>query len=334
MRGISRAASVWRRRGVFLLALLAALSVHTSPARAQRSAEKAAADALFSEGKKLVIAGELEAACEKFEASLARVRQLGAQLALGSCYEQLGKTASAWGEFRAAARAAARGDDVERERFAKERAAALEAKLSRLMIRTEPGYRVDDLVVRRNGDEIDAAELGTPVPVDPGVYTIEAQAPGWQPWSSTVTVSVPGVFEVVVPALGKAPVKVEEEPAAMPSRAPRAQRAAPRRTLAYAVGGAGAGMVLASLALGSLASSRWSDAQAHCSDGRCDQEGVDLAASASNLGTLSTVTFALGAVTVATGTYLWLTARAAEPAVRAVPSVGPEHAGLWLQGEF
>src|ERR1044071_8824310 len=53
---------------------------------AQTAADKAAADTLFSEGKRLILAGETETACAKFEASLARLPQLGAQLALASCY--------------------------------------------------------------------------------------------------------------------------------------------------------------------------------------------------------------------------------------------------------
>ncbi len=323
-------------------------ALHATPASAQNGADKAAADTLFNEGKKLINAGQTEAACSKFEASLTRMRQLGAQIALASCYEKLGKTASAWGEFRAAASAAAKAKDSQRRRFAEERAAEIEAKLSLLVIKMEPGYRIDDLMVKRNGAELDSAELGTPVPVDPGDYAVEAQAPGWVAWSTKVTVSMPGTVEVVVPALGKAPVKVEEPapPPAIPAKrleisgdAERKQR----RTLAYLVGGSGLAAIASSLLVGSVASSKWDEAQARCSGNNgtltCDQEGVDLAETASTLGTLGTLTFVVGAAAVGFGGYLYFTSRPTErdpvaSRTTLVPAVGPHQAGLVLQGGF
>lgn len=316
-------------------------------AAAQNGADKAAADTLFGEGKKLIAAGDTEAACAKFEASLSKVRQLGAQLALASCYEKLGHTASAWGEFRAAASAAARARDPQRKRFAEEHARALEERLSRLVIRVEPGYRIDGLQVKRNGVEVESAELGTPVPVDPGEYAIEALAPGWVAWTTTVTVTMPGTVEVMVPALGKAPIRVEE-PVAPPRPTEDAEEPAAqsgkgaRRTAAYAVGGGGVAVVAVSLILGSVASSRWSEAQDHCEANRCDQTGVDLADSASTMGTLSTVTFIAGTAAVAAGAYLWFTSRSEETpprsppatALRLFPAVGPAQTGLLLQGGF
>lgn len=328
-------------------AALVISALHATPASAQNGADKAAADTLFNEGKKLINAGQTEAACSKFEASLTRMRQLGAQIALASCYEKLGKTASAWGEFRAAASAAAKAKDSQRRRFAEERAAELEAKLSLLVIKVEPGYRIDDLLVKRNGAELDSAELGTPVPVDPGDYAVEAQAPGWVAWSTKVTVSMPGTVEVVVPALGKAPVKVEEPPPPPPAitkpitLSNEAQRKQ-RRTMSYLVGASGLAAIASSFLVGSVASSKWDEAQAHCSrnDGTlyCDQEGVDLTDTASALGTLGTLTFVVGAAAVGFGGYLYFTSRPTEraPAARTtlVPAVGPHQAGLVLQGGF
>jgi hypothetical protein len=329
---------------------LVGLTIATTPqpAHAQNGADKAAADTLFSEGKKLIADGDTETACTKFEASLGKVRQLGAQIALASCYEKLGKTASAWGEFRAAASLAAKARDGQRKRFAEEHAAELEAKLSRLVIKVEPGYRIDGLQVKRNGVELEAAELGTPVPVDPGDYTIEALAPGWVAWSTKVTVSMPGVVDVVVPALGKAPIKVEEPaPPAVSAPLPAAtdDRRHARRKLAYIVGGSGVAVVAVSLIFGGVASSKWSEAQDHCIDLECDQTGVDLADSASTMGTISTATFLTGTAAVAAGAYLWFTSRGSErategapvadpTALRLVPTVGPSQTGLLLQGGF
>ena len=87
------------------------LAAVPATAWAQSAADKAVADTLFNEGKKLLGKND-SLACEKFEASLAKATQLGTQLALASCYERVGRTASAWGEFRAAASAAAKVSPV------------------------------------------------------------------------------------------------------------------------------------------------------------------------------------------------------------------------------
>lgn len=309
-------------------------------AHAQNAANKAAADALFGEGKKLIQSGDTEGACAKFEASLERLPQLGAQLALASCYEKLGKTASAWGQFRVAAVAAGKARDAQRQRLAQERGAALEAKLSKLVIKTEPGYRIDNLSVKRDGEDVALAELGTPVPVDPGEHSVEAAAPGWVAWSTKIAVSEPGVVEVVVPALGKAPVKLE--PAASPPQPIAAQDDDDahhrRRRLAYIVGGSGGGVLVASLVFGGLASSKWSQSKDHCVEHRCDQAGVDAASSARTLGNVATGAFVVGAAALAAGVYLFVTAPDAETAprtaLRVVPALAPTQLGVSLQGGF
>ncbi len=316
------------------------------------AADKAAADALFLEGKKLITGGDTEAACPKFEASLAKLKQLGTQLALASCYEKLGKTASAWAAFRAAA-STARKERDRRLPVAEKRVTELEARLSRLVIKLEPGYRVDGLVVRRDGEEVLSAELGSPLPVDPGDHTVEASAPGWVAWSTRVSVApVPGHVEVIVPALGKAPVKVEEPEArpALPaerdaSRPPlepgRSQRH--RRYLAYGLGGGGAALVGTALVLGAVASSRWSAAQPHCRDGVCDPTGYDLAGSAATLGNLSTGAFIAGAAAATAGVILFLKTRSATAehrpaagpaALHLAPEVGATQIGLSVRGGF
>jgi hypothetical protein len=315
-------------------------------AGAQTAADKAAADTLFAEGKKLIGKGDTAGACALFEASLAKAVQLGTQLALASCYETLGKTASAWGEFRAAASTAAKAHD-RRQRFAEDHATALEPKLSRLVLKLEPGYRVDGLEIKRDGAAVSPAELGAPVPVDPGDHTVEAGAPGWAPWSNKVTVTGPGVVEVIVPALGKAPVKLEEpkpEPApaaAVPPPPPPPDPKRSRRLLAYGIGGGGAGLIGVSLIFGAVARSRWGDAQGHCQQNQCDPTGIDLAQGAQTMGNVSTGIFIAGAAALATGAVLFFTSRSADAetapapaALRVVPGVGSSPVGLTLQGGF
>jgi hypothetical protein len=334
----------WIAAGVGLL-----LSTSHGPVWAQTAADKAAADTLFTEGKRLIAAGEIEPACAKFEASLARLAQLGAQLALASCYEKLGKTASAWGEFRAAASTAIKAHDDQRQRFAEDHAAALEPNLSRLVIKVEPGYRIDGLELKRDGVVITAAELDSPVPVDPGDHMVEAAAPGWVAWSIKVPVTLPGAVDVVVPALGKAPVKVEEprpapEPVVAVAAAPAAVASPRHRSyLAYGVAGGGVVALGASVLFGAMASTRWSAAQSYCHDRMCSQPGYDLATRARTMGTLGTGAFIVGTAAAATGVALLLISSPDDTAIlstrrsaalRLRPSVGADQVALAMEGVF
>src|SRR3954466_14533076 len=103
------------------------------PAGAQNASDKAAAESLFDEGKKLASEHKYAEACPKFSESLRLDSGVGTMLYLADCYEKVGQTASAWGQFREAAAIAKRQNDA-REKIARERAARLEPKLSRLSI--------------------------------------------------------------------------------------------------------------------------------------------------------------------------------------------------------
>src|SRR5690606_24363777 len=98
------------------------------------AADSATAEALFREGKALLDRGEIDAACEKFQASMDAEPSIGAQLNLARCHEQLGRTASAWAEYLKAASLAQRHGDARRERSARELAAELEPRLSKLTV--------------------------------------------------------------------------------------------------------------------------------------------------------------------------------------------------------
>src|SRR5262249_44367860 len=149
-----------------------------------------AAHALFDEGKKLVDKGDFAAACPKFRASLDLELKLGTRLALATCLEKIGKTASAWAEFRDAAAMASRAGagEAPREKYALDHAAALEGKLSKLPITV--GAPSPGLAVKRAGALVPAASFALAVPVDPGDHTVAATADGYEPWSQTVTVGV------------------------------------------------------------------------------------------------------------------------------------------------
>jgi hypothetical protein len=99
-------------------------------------------------------------------------------------------------------------------KFAEERIAAIEPRLSRLTVALAPGSDDPNLQLSLDGLAIGRAAVGIPTPVDPGKHMVEARAPGKKPWSETVEVGATADAKVVtVPVL-------EVEPQAAPELAP------------------------------------------------------------------------------------------------------------------
>src|SRR6478752_6509904 len=108
-------------------------------ALAQTSAsDKAAAEALFDQGVRLMKQNSFAEACPKLEESERIDPAVGTLLYLGECYERAGKTASAWATFREAASLANNMNQGDRARVAGSRAQDLEPRLSRLSIELAP----------------------------------------------------------------------------------------------------------------------------------------------------------------------------------------------------
>src|SRR6266850_8060072 len=120
------------RRAALLLSVFGLLG--PAAALGQTRADKATAEALFGDGRKLMAQGNFRDACPKFAASLKLDPAVGAMLNLADCYEKNQQTASAWAQFREVSSAARAAGSKEREDLARQRAAALEPKLSRLTI--------------------------------------------------------------------------------------------------------------------------------------------------------------------------------------------------------
>ena len=122
-------------------------------------AQKVAAEALFDDALKLMRAGKHADACPKLEESQRLDPGIGTLLYLGECYENVGRTASAWASFReAASRAGAEGQS-ERLKSATERASRLEPKLAYLTIQAAPEARAIQGLSVRLGQTVIGAEL-------------------------------------------------------------------------------------------------------------------------------------------------------------------------------
>jgi hypothetical protein len=310
---------------VGIAALLCLLACGT--ARAQER-DKAAAEALFDEGRKLMAAGDYAAACPKLEASQALDAGIGTQLNLADCYEKLGKTASAWALFRETSAAARSAGSTERERIARSRAEALESQLSHLTILAPA--EAETLTVTRDATRIDAAAIGSALPVDPGDYTIAASAPGKRGWSTTVRVGPASRVSLSVPLLEDDTPQTTEMPPPPPLTA------APSNTQKL-IGIITSGTGIAALALGGYfglrAASSWSDAKANCDPyPYCGEDGQRLADDAQQSGTVATIATIAGGVLLAGGLVLWLTAPGQPRQTETALLIGP--GSVQLRGSF
>jgi hypothetical protein len=333
----------------FALCCVAALA---GPAGAQT--DSAAARALFSEGRQLMSAEKYAEACPKLEESLRLDPGMGTQFNLAHCWEKLGRSASAWAMFLDVAAAARAGNQQQREAAAKERAAALDSKLSRLRILVpEP---VPDARVFRDDQEVGRAAWGTAMPVDPGNHVIRMTAPGKRAWSQDVKVpSTSRTFSVSVPALEDLPKVEPGTPAARPEAV--VDRSSPRdRGGSRSDGGANvAGLVIGGVGIAALATGTvfalqgYSDNQAAlelCRDGPDGRSCTDrpeqdrhtrLVNDAKREQLIGLVALGVGGAAVITATVLLLTS-GGDDAERASLELAPSWAdggwGATLSGHF
>jgi tetratricopeptide (TPR) repeat protein len=113
---------------------------------ASAQTDSAGARALFQEGRSLMEAERYEEASPKFEESLKLDNGIGTQFNLAHCWEKLGRTASAWALFLDVAAAAKADNQEKREAAARERAKALEPRLTRMRIDVSegvPGMKIE-----------------------------------------------------------------------------------------------------------------------------------------------------------------------------------------------
>jgi hypothetical protein len=162
------------RRAARLLGLLIVLLSSSSGARAWAdvsTADAAAGEALFQEGRKLMTENRFAEACERFAVSRRLNPGVGTSLNLADCLEKLGRTASAYGMFNETAIEAQRmSDKIGRDVEARARAHALEPRLSKLSVVVPPAHRAAGMEVRRDGQALGQDLWGLAIPVDPGEH--------------------------------------------------------------------------------------------------------------------------------------------------------------------
>jgi len=336
-------------RGIVRAALAGpsvALLVLAASASAQNSTDKVAAEALFEEGRRLVASGSFAEACPKFADSQRLDPSPGTLLNLASCYEKVGRTATAWATYREAASAANAAGRTEYVATAQRHAEALAPRLARLTVQVE--HPLAGLQISRDGVRIDPAAWSLPIPIDPGNHTIEATAPGYKAWASSVDVAQDGaqasvtipVLEALAPEPGAgAAVTVPPAPIAPPPPAPvppppeESHAGSGQRLIGLGLAGVGVvGLGLAGV-FSILAKNQYNTSLGHCQAGNpglCDATGVQQRDGARSLGDAASVAVSVGAAALAGGLVIWLTA----PSSAARVGFSPAPGGGFVEGAW
>lgn len=139
--------------------------------------DPAAAEALFTKAREQMSHREYAAACPMLVESQRLDPAAGTLLNLADCEEHIGDLASAWAHWREAIDQLAANDDA--LPVAKQRLAALDARVPRLTIRLAPSAPAGARV-KRDGVELASLSLGVALVVNPGKHEIVVSAPGRQ----------------------------------------------------------------------------------------------------------------------------------------------------------
>jgi hypothetical protein len=336
--------------------ILAASALHAGGARADGGSDPVAARSLFTEGRRLAAAGQYAQACPKFEESERLDPGIGTSYNLADCWEHVGKSASAWAGFLNVASLARAAGQSDREKAARDRAAALEPHLAHLTIAVSPANAGVPVEVRKDDVEVGQASWGSALPVDPGDHVVEAHAKGRKSWRATVAVAQGQAQSLVVPALEVDAAPVAEAPPATGAAAGDVHESAgaaqatadtsdssgqSRRIVGFAIGGAGVVGLALGIVFGLQTQSKSDDASKICVGvSPCSSDDVarhtSLVNDAQSDRTISVTSFVLGGVAVAAGAVIVLTAPSgpSRTSLELQPTLSTGFSGLRLAGAW
>ena len=264
------------------------------------------------------------------------------------------KTATAWAELN---EAAVIGKGVGRNDLAaaaQKRAQAMEPTLSRLVVRMPRGEDTSSYDVKRDGEPVDVAQLGTAVAVDPGAHRIDVSAKGKVARSYAVRSSGAGVVEIVLDRLEDEPRAVAVIPPMKPApirlvapeQLPSAEekRGGTQRVLGIAVIGLGVVGIGTGAYFGGRALSQRAEGERACTTTPCPANANDANQRAKTSFATGITSIAAGTGAIALGTVIYLMApsngnasSSATPprrTARITPEVSPTQVSMGVSGSF
>ena len=328
------------------------------------------AEALADDGAKLMVRGEYEAACRKYEEAAHLERSPARLLTLASCYERCGKVATAWATLGEAAELAEARGEPKKAALARETLKRLAPNVGRLKVMVPDEAQVDDLVITRDGAPLAHSLWGVPVPIDPGPHVIRVTALGRQSWQVEVgLLPGPSTMLLRIPVLAVDPERAIDEErrfldrrdgtmstrrplvAAAPERAIDASGdetiGSTQRTLGLVLVGTGVTALALGAAFSLSSRSTRDDLDATCAGNVCPPSSMVLFDEARAEAVRANVSLGIGLVALASGVVVYFSApssRAAQTGrpdggatqsrLRLTPMLGPSEAALVAAGQF
>jgi len=279
-----------------------------APSETSPQASTGFAEALFTDGLKLMQDDKYAEACPKLAESHRLDPASGTVYNLSICLEKEGKIASAVMAFEESVARSVKDGNKEREALARDQLVRLRPLVSRVVVRIAAKLvDLEGLDVRFDGASVRRQAWGIEVPMDPGVHVLTANALGKREKRLEVTVDQAGhVFELEVSSLEDAPLPPS------PARAPLRDvpDASTRRWVGVSLLGLGGLFMVGGGVSGILAIDRHAESDRLCqSPPGCTRDGVEAEASANRFAWGANLGIGLGIVAAGIGTYLLLTAK-------------------------
>jgi tetratricopeptide (TPR) repeat protein len=312
------------------VALLLASTLGAAPTRAAESPPEVSAESLkrareqFSQALALQTAGDWAGALAllKEVAAVKSTPQVRFNIAL--CEEKLGRLVAALGDYELAA-ADARAERA--EQVAEEVEARLELLRQRIpKLTIKRGAGAEAAIIAVDGVSVGDQVIGTPMPTDPGPHTVEAKAPGFQPFRQALRVAEQQNETIEVTLEPEPP-----PPAALAPAGAGAPREGRSRVPGYIVGGLGVASLGASAVFFGLRAEKISELEKACPGQVCPPSSQSDIDAGRTYTTIANVTLAVGVAAVAGGLVLVLTSGpSSSPSVALAPAAG----GAQLLGRF
>ena len=331
------------------MTLCGALSLAPASLHAQQADDgsRAAARSLGTSGVEAFQRGEYQSASDKLEKAYRILRVPSIGLWSARALVKLGQLVHGSERYREVTQLENTPGQVTIQKQAQADAAtelnALTPRLPSVLIEVEGDTA--GLTLSIDGAAISSDLIGERRPVDPGPHVIEAQR-GEQRARAEVkltegeskTVSLhlgaaalAATTALAAPARSVPPASNASSDASSAAAGTRSSGLGTQRKLALAAGGVGVVGIALGTVFGLKAKSKNDLAKQHCAGSSCnDQAGVTFSDQAANAGNLSTVAFIVGAVGLAGGAALWLSAPSAAPTAQVGLGFGTiEMRGQW-----
>jgi hypothetical protein len=299
--------------------------------------------AAFQEGRRLIEAGNCEAAVPKLRESLVFESSIGARLSIADCVEKT-EPLQAWKLLKEAAALSLMNKD-ERVAVAESRATALQSRLAVITFKLPAATEQPGFELRVDGELVDRFLYRSGYATTPGKHFIEASAPGRR-FTGSVNVDA-GVQASVDVALQNDDCRSANAKAAAlvnahPSPTMEIDPGASRRALGLAALGIGIAGIATGVVFGLLTLDKKRGIEKDCGGsvasctavpGSVDAERE----SAKTEAAISTVSFAVGGAAILAGAALYITAPSAvgpRTGIRLSPQATRGGAGFGIGGAF